>query len=76
MIEQSGGVAIQWYEKGINPYIKSHEINVRNHTEFEELGQSGGFSPDPGDISGRVRVALGFKRAGVPIIKNMLGHDL
>ncbi len=62
-------MAIQWVEKGINPYIKSHEINIRNHTEFEELGQSGGFSPDVLEVVAQVNLALGVRVPAVPFMK-------
>jgi hypothetical protein len=60
----------------VNPYINTHEINIRNHTEFEELGQSGGFSPPPAEVSDRVRGALGIQRVAVNQMRRMFGHDV
>jgi len=73
LIEQSGGIAIQWYEKGINPYVKSYLIEKENHTAYEALGQYGGFSPPVKEVVSRVKLALGLKLATVSAMYGVHG---
>ena len=44
--------------------------------EYENLGQSGGFSPPPDEIVERVRGALGLDRVGISQMRRMFGHNV
>jgi len=69
LIEQSGGRAIQWYEKGKNPAVVSAMLT---REEFDLAGKAT-FSPPVDEIVNPILYSLGIKRPTNQLLMKLYG---
>jgi hypothetical protein len=69
LIEQSGGFAIQWYEKGTNPSVVSATLD---REQFDKAGKAT-FSPPVDEVIKPILYSLGIERPTNTLLKKLYG---
>ena len=53
LVEQAGGIALQWYERALDPAIKDYDMGIRN------VARLSNFEVPADDVARHVMYALG-----------------
>ena len=84
LIEQAGGIAIQWYEKGPNPYIKFRTLSPGQYDTFcipegglveERRSRDLDIAPPVDDVVNHILYASGIKNMTRDDMKSLFGVD-